>query len=106
MKKLLTVIVILGILYLIPLLMGQELMAQSLTLKISEESGSLTEGLRQFWEYTGFANASLGNFIMIAVGLFFIYLAIRFHYEPLLLIPIGTGILLGNIPFPAGAGVG
>ncbi|MDX1752315.1 MAG: sodium ion-translocating decarboxylase subunit beta [Salinimicrobium sediminis] len=106
MKKLLTVIVILGILYLIPLLMGQELMAQSLTLKISEESGSLTEGLKQFWEYTGFANASLGNFIMIAVGLFFIYLAIRFHYEPLLLIPIGTGILLGNIPFPAGAGVG
>lgn len=106
MKKLLTVIGILGVLYLIPLLMGQELMAQSLTLRISEESGSLSEGLRQFWEYTGFANASLGNFIMIAVGLFFIYLAIRFHYEPLLLIPIGTGILLGNIPFPAGAGVG
>lgn len=106
MKKLFTVIVILGILYFIPLLMGQELMAQSLTLKISEESGSLTEGLRHFWEYTGFANASLGNFIMITVGLFFIYLAIRLHYEPLLLIPIGTGILLGNIPFPAGAGVG
>ncbi|MCB9051367.1 MAG: sodium ion-translocating decarboxylase subunit beta [Lewinellaceae bacterium] len=36
---------------------------------------------------------------MILVGLFFIYLAIRYHYEPLLLIPIGLGILLGNIPF-------
>jgi oxaloacetate decarboxylase beta subunit len=36
---------------------------------------------------------------MIVVGLFFIYLAIKYDYEPLLLIPIGTGIILGNIPF-------
>jgi len=36
---------------------------------------------------------------MIAVGLLFIFLAIRFNYEPLLLIPIGTGIIIGNIPF-------
>lgn len=106
MKKLITVIVVLGLLYLIPLLMGAELMAQSLALKISDEAGGLTEGLAHFWDYTGFSNASLGNFIMIAVGLFFIFLAIKFHYEPLLLIPIGTGILLGNIPFSQGAGVG
>ncbi|MCF8370743.1 MAG: sodium ion-translocating decarboxylase subunit beta [Bacteroidales bacterium] len=36
---------------------------------------------------------------MLLVGLFFIFLAIRYDYEPLLLIPIGVGILIGNIPF-------
>ncbi|MBN2355453.1 sodium ion-translocating decarboxylase subunit beta [candidate division KSB1 bacterium] len=40
-----------------------------------------------------------GHIIMIMVGLFFIYLAIKKEYEPLLLIPIGFGILIGNIPF-------
>jgi carboxybiotin decarboxylase len=56
-------------------------------------------GIRKFIDFTGFANASAGNFIMILVGLVFIFLAIKFEYEPLLLIPIGTGILIGNIPF-------
>ncbi|MFW5705932.1 MAG: sodium ion-translocating decarboxylase subunit beta [Bacteroidota bacterium] len=42
---------------------------------------------------------------MIVVGLFFIFLAIRYDYEPLLLIPIGTGILIGNIPFMLDAGL-
>lgn len=36
---------------------------------------------------------------MVLVGLFFIFLAIRYNYEPLLLIPIGFGIIIGNIPF-------
>jgi len=36
---------------------------------------------------------------MIVIGLIFIFLAIRYEYEPLLLVPIGTGILIGNIPF-------
>lgn len=57
------------------------------------------QAVRTFYEYTGFANVKLGNVVMILVGLFFIYLAIQYHYEPLLLIPIGLGILLGNIPF-------
>lgn len=56
-------------------------------------------GIRNFWEFTGFANATAGNLIMILVGLFFIYLAIRFNYEPMLLIPIGMGIVIGNVPF-------
>ncbi|MDT8400447.1 MAG: sodium ion-translocating decarboxylase subunit beta [Bacteroidales bacterium] len=56
-------------------------------------------GLRKFWDYSGFRNATKGHIIMIAVGLLFIFLAIRYDYEPLLLIPIGTGILIGNIPF-------
>lgn len=56
-------------------------------------------GIRKFIEFTGFANATAGNLVMILVGLIFIFLAIKFEYEPLLLIPIGTGILIGNIPF-------
>lgn len=72
-----------------------------------ENSGNpgFTDGLRQFWDYTGFRNATRGNFIMIAVGLFFIFLAIRYEYEPLLLVPIGVGILIGNIPFFSDDGV-
>ena len=41
------------------------------------------------------------NVIMILVGAFFIWLAIKKDFEPLLLIPIGLGIILGNIPFKA-----
>ena len=63
------------------------------------DSKAAWQAVRTFYEYTGFANVRLGNLVMILVGLFFIYLAIRFHYEPLLLIPIGLGILVGNIPF-------
>ncbi|MBN2763510.1 MAG: sodium ion-translocating decarboxylase subunit beta [Bacteroidales bacterium] len=40
-----------------------------------------------------------GHLIMLVVGLIFIFLAIKYDYEPLLLIPIGTGIIIGNIPF-------
>lgn len=60
---------------------------------------SLTDNLRTFWGYTGFANAEIGHIVMILIGLIFIYLAITKEYEPLLLIPIGFGILIGNIPF-------
>lgn len=60
---------------------------------------SLTDNLQTFWSYTGFANAESGHLIMILVGLVFIFLAIKKEYEPLLLIPIGFGILIGNIPF-------
>jgi oxaloacetate decarboxylase beta subunit len=60
---------------------------------------SLTDNLQTFWGYTGFANVETGHLIMILVGLVFIFLAIKFEFEPLLLIPIGVGILIGNIPF-------
>lgn len=63
------------------------------------------KGIYRFFSYTGFANATPGHFIMLLVGLFFIFLAIRFDYEPLLLIPIGVGILIGNIPFMLDAGL-
>lgn len=67
----------------------------------------LMENLEIFFSYTGFANATLGHWVMMAVGLLFIFLAIRFDFEPLLLIPIGFGMLIGNIPFKdAGLQVG
>ena len=59
----------------------------------------LTENLETFLTYTGFANVTVGHVAMILVGLIFIYLAIAREFEPLLLIPIGFGILIGNIPF-------
>ena len=65
----------------------------------------IIENLTEFLTYTGFANATAGNLIMIAVGAFFIYLAIKKDFEPLLLVPIGLGIILGNIPFRADAGL-
>ena len=57
--------------------------------------------ITDFLTYTGFANVEWANIIMIAVGAFFIWLAIKKDFEPLLLIPIGLGIILGNIPFKA-----
>ena len=63
------------------------------------------QGLRNFWLLTGFRNCKLGNLIMILVGIIFIFLAVRFEFEPMLLIPIGTGIICGNIPFFQGFGV-
>jgi len=52
----------------------------------------------QLHQTTAFANLAWGNIIMMVIALFFIYLAIAKHYEPLLLVPIGFGILVGNIP--------
>jgi sodium ion-translocating decarboxylase beta subunit len=54
--------------------------------------------LYQFLQTTGFANMSVGNALMIFIGLIFITLAITKDYEPLLLVPIGMGAIVGNIP--------
>ncbi|MEE4259750.1 MAG: sodium ion-translocating decarboxylase subunit beta [Bacteroidales bacterium] len=62
-------------------------------------------GVNKFISYTGFRNATPGNIIMILVGLVFIFLAIKYDYEPLLLIPIGTGVIIGNIPFFQDGGI-
>ena len=66
----------------------------------------LTSNLEQFWNFTGFANCTWPNLIMICVGLLFIYLAIKHDFEPMLLVPIGFGILIGNIPFQPGNEIG
>ena len=64
------------------------------------------DNLRQFWEFTGFYNVTGPHLIMLLVGLFFIYLAIKHEFEPMLLVPIGFGILVGNIPFQLGNEIG
>ena len=61
--------------------------------------------LEQFWQLTGFYNATWEHFVMLAVGFFFMWLAIKKDFEPMLLVPIGFGILIGNIPFNAEAGL-
>lgn len=56
------------------------------------------EILSDFLSTTGFANLSVGNVVMMVIGIVFINLAITKHYEPLLLLPIGFGMVVGNIP--------
>ena len=60
--------------------------------------GAIVETLLKFWESTGIANFSYQSGIMIVVSLFFLYLAIRHGFEPLLLVPIAFGMLLSNLP--------
>ena len=59
----------------------------------------IADGLSNFFAFTGFKNATRGNIVMILVAFFFIFLAIKYEFEPMLLIPIGVGIIVGNIPF-------
>ena len=65
----------------------------------------LVQNLTEFWHLTGFYNTTWQHFVMLAVGLFFIWLAIKKDFEPMLLVPIGFGMLIGNIPFNTEAGL-
>ncbi len=58
---------------------------------------NIGETLLNLWEQTAFANLYWGNWIMIGVALFFLWLGIKKGFEPLLLIPIAFGMLLVNI---------
>ena len=62
--------------------------------------------LSNFLAFTGFANVTLEHLIMIVVGMFFLWLAIKKEFEPMLLVPSGFGILIGNIPFSQGMEIG
>ncbi len=64
------------------------------------------ELLLQFLSNTGFYLVDYRNFVMLVIGSLFVYLAIAKQYEPLLLLPIGFGVLIGNIPFFKGFGLG
>jgi oxaloacetate decarboxylase beta subunit len=55
--------------------------------------------LKEFLSTTGYAQLTAGHVMMILIGITFITLAIRKHYEPLLLVPIGFGVIVGNIPY-------
>lgn len=65
----------------------------------------IATNLNQFWILTGFANCTWQHLVMLLVGLFFLWLAIKKDFEPMLLVPIGFGILIGNIPFNGSAGL-
>ena len=67
---------------------------------------TIIDSLQQFLSYTGFANLTWQHLVMIAIGILFIFLAIKKEWEPLLLIPIGFGIIIGNIPFTEGLNIG
>ena len=77
---------------------------------LAETSYTFGEFMRQtvvsFWEFTGFYNCDWENLVMLAVGCFFVWLAIKKNFEPLLLVPIGFGMLIGNIPFQEGMEIG
>lgn len=62
--------------------------------------------LFQFLVNTGYYLADYRHVIMVFVGCIFLYLGTAKKYEPLLLVPIGFGILVGNIPFFKGFGIG
>ena len=62
--------------------------------------------LFQFLHNTGYYLADYRNYIMLVVGGIFLYLGTAKKFEPLLLVPIGFGILVGNIPFFKGFGIG
>ena len=108
MKRLITVIGIVAVLsvlwsfFMKPAETGNDLKTTKQEVTTAQQDGKkvgVLTGLETFLDYTGFKNVTPGHMVMIAVGLFFIFLAIKYDYEPLLLIPIGTGILIGNIPF-------
>ncbi|WP_305406210.1 sodium ion-translocating decarboxylase subunit beta [Photobacterium leiognathi] len=56
------------------------------------------EGLLKLWAETGIANFEFGQIVMIIVGCGLLFLAIRKGFEPLLLLPMGFGAILANIP--------
>ena len=64
------------------------------------------EILLEFLSTTAVANMSRGNLLMIAIGAIFISLAIRKDYEPLLLLPIGFGCIVGNLPSISSMAIG
>ncbi len=103
MRKLVTFCFAVAILFCFQIVFGTDLSA---AVNSAAADGGVLQGLTSLWEFTGFANVHYTHVIMIAVGLFFIFLAIKYDYEPLLLIPIGTGVILGNIPFLAGYKIG
>jgi oxaloacetate decarboxylase beta subunit len=65
---------------------------------------SVAAAIRELWFTTGIAGMSWQQLVMIVVGIVLIHLAISRKFEPLLLLPIGFGGILANIPFAGIAG--
>ncbi len=62
------------------------------------------EAIKNFWASSGIYNFDIKTIIMIAISLLLVFLAIVKNFEPLLLLPIGFGGLLANIPIAGIAG--
>jgi sodium ion-translocating decarboxylase beta subunit len=56
------------------------------------------ENLNLLWQNTGLYNFAVGQVVMMLVGFLLLFLAIKKDFEPLLLLPIGFGAILSNIP--------
>ena len=67
---------------------------------------TIIDSLMQFLQYTGFANMTWQHIVMVIIGIAFITVAIKKDWEPLLLVPIGFGMIIGNIPFTEGLQIG
>ena len=67
---------------------------------------TIIDSLVQFLQYTGFASLTFKHLVMMCIGIAFITMAIKKDWEPLLLVPIGFGIIIGNIPFEGGLQIG
>ncbi len=63
-----------------------------------EPTYTLSELIARFGKSLGVANLTYQNVIVIGIGCLLIYLAVKRRYEPLLLIPIGFGAILTNVP--------
>lgn len=64
------------------------------------------EMIWSFLQAGALGHVTFGNALMIIIGCIFLYLAIVKEYEPLLLVPIGFGMIIGNIPIESGMGIG
>ena len=60
---------------------------------------SFVESVQSIINGSGFVNATWQQLVMIGISCVLIYLAIAKKFEPMLLVPIGFGIIMGNIPF-------
>lgn len=58
----------------------------------------MEQAILDLWASTGIASLTMGQALMMAVGSLLLYLAIKKGFEPLLLLPIGFGSILANIP--------
>ena len=68
----------------------------------ADASFSMSDSLQKFWSEMGltcfFVGEGWKNAVMIGIGCFLLYLAIKKEYEPLLLLPIAFGMILTNLP--------
>ncbi|OQY36769.1 MAG: hypothetical protein B6229_09450, partial [Spirochaetaceae bacterium 4572_7] len=57
---------------------------------------NISTALNEVWKSTGIVNFTLGQAIMIGIGLLLLFLAIKKDFEPLLLVPMGMGAIFAN----------